>query len=184
MHLWSVFLVQKPQIFRGPAARRPRLQRCLRRLPPPQILFSTELVTMHLTKSTNVLMILVFRPPHFPLKQLSSRLVAKQCCCCRLVAKQCCCCRLVGHHCCRLVGHHHCCRLVGHHNCRNRCTFRSNPVRVIRPTNYCRLNRPTRRLIRPICRPIRPYTYRGDGRKDTLMGGARESSIICCKVWL
>ena len=49
MHLWSVFLVQNPQIFRGPAAPRPRLQRCLRRLPPPRILISTELVTMHLT---------------------------------------------------------------------------------------------------------------------------------------
>jgi hypothetical protein len=41
--------VQNPQIFRGPAAPRPRLQRCLRRLPPPRILISTELVTMHLT---------------------------------------------------------------------------------------------------------------------------------------
>ena len=49
MHLWSVFLVQNPQNFRGPAAPRPRLQRRLRRRPRPLTLLLAVVVTMALT---------------------------------------------------------------------------------------------------------------------------------------
>ena len=55
MHLWSVFLVQNPQISRGPAAPRPHLQRCRRQLLPPRISISIELVTMHLTSPAKTL---------------------------------------------------------------------------------------------------------------------------------